>query len=294
MIENFYKWYSNLNKNKVQQRYSPHKPLTIIYTLAKSLKGIRWIEYNKDRVLLEDLIAEHTNFKTRPNCLHPIWRLKNDSKEIDLWQVIPTTLNVNQSGDISQSEAKSINLKAGFSDRFYNWLQEHKAEGKELIKFVISDNFPDTLSVSILNSIGLENIEFNTDRPDAVKRDPSFPRKVLQLYDYRCCFCDLKVYLNQKSLPMEAAHIRWKARGGACCETNGLALCPTHHYTLDRGLWSLNQSYEITISDKAMIDEKSDSFFRPFIGKSIASGILDKTKLPKVENIIWHQENILK
>lgn len=45
---------------------------------------------------------------------------------------------------------------------------------------------------------------------------------------------------------MEAAHIRWKPRGGDCCETNGLALCPTHHYTLDRGLWSLDHNDEIT------------------------------------------------
>ena len=293
MKEEFYKWYSKLNKNKVQQRYAPHKPLTILYTLAQSMKGIRWFDYKQDRVSLEDLIAEHTNYKTRPNCLHPVWRLLNDSKEADLWKVWPNSFSVNKSGDISQGEATAKQLRAGFSDQFYAWIQEHKKETKDLIGLIIKENFPDTLFDSVLYSLGIDGLEFIT-RPDALKRDPNFPKKVLQLYDYRCCFCGLKIYLNQKSLPMEAAHIRWKARGGECCETNGLALCPTHHYTLDRGLWSLNESYEIEISANAIIDEKSAAFFRPFIGKSIGEEILDKSKLPRVENILWHQTNVFK
>lgn len=301
MIDQLHSWYANIGQHKYKEVYSPHKPLTIIFALVGILKGKRWIEYNRDRDALENLIAEFTNNKTKPNCLHPLWRLQNDSKTCRTWQVIPDDFPINISGDISAIDAKSNDLKAGFSEPIYLWLKANPHMTQYFISEIIEDNFPESLEETILTSLGINElvpeiveIEKVTSSITKVKRDPTFAKRILQLYDYRCAFCGLKIYLNHSPVSLEAAHIKWKARGGDCHETNGLSLCPTHHFTFDRGLWTINPDYTIHLSENALFDKKTDIFFTAFAGRSIVDHILDKEELPMQNNILWHHRNILK
>lgn len=301
MLDQFIQWYSNINQSKNRETYAPHKPLAILFALSGVLHGKRWISYNEDREKLEELIGNFTKFQSKPNCLQPLWRLTNDSKKLPFWTTQPTDLLVNASGDIPASQAREKNFQAGFSTEVYQWLAQDKKISQFLIGEIIEDNFPETLHETILEILNIfelkpeiETQEYVESKIVKVKRDPHFPKKILQLYDNRCSFCGLKIYLNHSPLSMEAAHIKWKARGGECDEYNGLSLCPTHHYTFDRGLWTLKDDYTIDISQNALIDSKSDVFFSPFIGRSIADYILDLTLLPDVGNIRWHHENILK
>ncbi|PIP95053.1 MAG: hypothetical protein COW00_17840 [Bdellovibrio sp. CG12_big_fil_rev_8_21_14_0_65_39_13] len=126
------------------------------------------------------------------------------------------------------------------------------------------------------------------------KRDPLFRKRVLAIYDNRCAFCHLKIKLNHNDLSMEAAHIMWKARGGPCTEQNGLSLCPTHHYTFDKGVWSLDPNYKIILSSSLLLDKRSDLFFEPFKGQAITDSILDDNFLPHQKFLKWHGENIFK
>ena len=41
--------------------------------------------------------------------------------------------------------------------------------------------------------------------------------------------------LDQETLGIEAAHIKWHQAGGPDTEDNGLALCTLHHKRFDRG-----------------------------------------------------------
>lgn len=301
MLDQFIQWYSNINQSKHREAYAPHKPLAILFALSGVLYGKRWISYNEDREKLEGLIANFTKFQSRPNCLQPLWRLTNDSKKFPFWTTMPTNLLVNSSGDISPSQARDKNFQAGFSEDVYQWLSHDRKITQFLIGEIIEDNFPETLHETILEMLNIFELKPEIVTPEyieskivKVKRDPLFPKKILQLYDNRCSFCGLKIYLNHSPLSMQAAHIKWKARGGECDEQNGLSLCPTHHYTFDRGLWTLKDDYTIDVSKNALIDSKSDVFFSPFVGRSIADYILDQALLPDVENIQWHHENILR
>jgi putative restriction endonuclease len=296
-LDSFTDWYVNLNKKKTAEVYAPHKPLTILYALSKTLKKVRWIEYARDRKELEDFIGSFINSKA--NCLYPIWRLQNDSRTLTFWEVQPNNLVANSSGDISVKQANEAYLKAGFSEEIYLWLETNPTIAQFLIGEIIEDNFPESLTEEILISLGLDleipnvaPIDVVTKTISQAKRDPLFPKKIMQAYDYRCSFCHLKIYQNQRPFPMEAAHIKWKARGGECHETNGLSLCPTHHYTFDKGIWSLDHNFNIILNPTIVIDQSTDKFFVDFVGKSILDDLLNTKLKPSEENIEWHRKNI--
>lgn len=299
-LDNFLKWYSNINQNKFKDSYSPHKPITILYALSKVLKNERWIDYVDERNKLEEVIGAVS--KTNPDCLQPLWRLQNDSKIHPFWEVSPKQLLVqNKSGDIPVGQAKEHKLKAGFTNEIYDWLKNDKSTTQILIDYILEDNFPETLTDELLVSMGVDEVvlevaglEKVTSVVTRVKRDPLFPKKVMQAYDFRCCFCHLKIFLNHSPFPMEAAHIKWKARGGECIESNGLSLCPTHHYTFDKGVWAVDESMNIILNSKAVFDTRTDRIFLDFVGKPINSTIIDKKFLPREENLEWHRKNIFR
>lgn len=239
--------------------------------------------------------------KSAPNCLQPMWRLKNDSKKINVWDTLPAAPELNKSGDIPTGYAKEKQFKVGFSDSYFTWLSNNKPATQYLIEHIITDNFSETLIEDILTTLGIDDLspqlvtnEVIEQTVKKTKRDPNFPKEILNLYDNQCCFCKLKIRLNLKPLNMEAAHIKWKARGGDCTKDNGLSLCPTHHLTFDRGVWTLNENYEIVISEQALINTQHDVFFTAFKGKSIADSIMDKSYLPNQKNLEWHRKSIFK
>ncbi len=302
MIEKFIKWYSNINQAKALGSYAPHKPLTIMYALVNAINGKRWIRYTEDRKSLEKIIAENTKFSSRPNCLQPLWRLTNDSKKIPLWEAIPKTPKLNKSGDISSGEAVAIKFKAGFSEEFYSWITEDISRAQYLISELLKDNFPESLHSGILEMLGVFDLIANPSPLDLqktkvsqIKRDPKFPPKVLALYDNKCAFCGLKIsFINNEHLSMEAAHIKWKKYGGECSPENGMALCPTHHYTFDRGIWTIKDDYQIKLSENIILDKSNDVFFEPYINKDITRHLLDSSFAPALENLTWHNSYILK
>lgn len=300
-IDKFIKWYSLINQNKFNEKYSPHKPITILFALSKTMQRVRWINYKEDRGRLEEIIWGYSNHSTKPNCLQPLHRLCNDSKAINIWTETPG-ISENQSGDISSGDAIKHNYQAGFADETYQWLVSSKATAQLLIEYILDDNFPETLHEDLLTQLGIDEIvptivdeknEIELVTITRSKRDPNFRKVVMQAYDYRCAFCGLKIYSNKIPLALEAAHIKWKARGGECSIHNGLSLCPTHHYTFDKGIWSIDTEFRIKLSPNALFDTNKDRFFLPFVGNSVVEYLLDEKLKPHAGNIEWHQNSIL-
>lgn len=299
MIDQFLDWYNGINQNRAQGVYSPHKPLTILFMLSKILRSNeRYIDYNQDRDDLEKLIWSFTNKQSRPNCLQPLYRLFNDNRDVAVWEVAPKNINLNQAGDVPTGFARDNQFKAGFSEKFHQWFKNNRASTQQIIKYLMDDNLAETrigeaLIGLHLNELEPEVTESPLEQVTRKRRDPNFRPLVLSAYDNKCCFCGLNIKLNFNPVNMEAAHIKMKSQGGACDIKNGLALCPTHHSTFDRGIWTLNQdNLEIELSPRVTIDERSDIFFRPYEGKSIEDKIVDKSLLPDPKNIIWHRKNL--
>lgn len=80
-------------------------------------------------------------------------------------------------------------------------------------------------------------------------RDPNFRTEVICAYEQRCAVCGYNGGLVNRPLALEAAHIRWHARGGPDRVENGLALCSFHHVALDAGAIGITDDHIIKMSN---------------------------------------------
>jgi putative restriction endonuclease len=76
-----------------------------------------------------------------------------------------------------------------------------------------------------------------------LRREASFAARVLSVYGNRCAICGVQLRL------LDAAHIVPVGLPGSTDETkNGIALCPTHHRSFDRGLIGITPEYRIELN----------------------------------------------
>ena len=89
---------------------------------------------------------------------------------------------------------------------------------------------------------------------------------------------------------MEAAHIIPRAKRGSDTVSNGLCLCPMHHWAFDRGLWSLDESMVVRVAS-AVRDQSCVrvDWLANFHGKPATFPLGVKASL---EAIDWHYRNI--
>jgi hypothetical protein len=109
----------------------------------------------------------------------------------------------------------------------------------------------------------------------------SFRRAVMKAYDYTCTFCGAHLP-NVKGEVMsggQAAHILPYAEFNLDHVTNGMCLCPTHHWAFDEFLLVVAaeaDSYEVRVSDRArrLLPDASVSFLSP------VEGVIPEHRLP--------------
>ena len=78
-----------------------------------------------------------------------------------------------------------------------------------------------------------------------------FRQAVIEVYDYRCATCGLKIN-SPDSLcwEVEAAHIVPHGSFGRDDLFNGIALCRFHHWAFDVGWFAVLDNYKICVSSK--------------------------------------------
>lgn len=124
------------------------------------------------------------------------------------------------------------------------------------------------------------------------QRDSAFRRLVLREYDYTCAVCGLKVQLGGLS-EVTAAHIVPKEQNSTDDPRNGLALCRTHHWAFDNGLFTLTDDYRITLSPVLMIADTNNFDLMNMDGKQILLPNNEAICPPK-EVLDWHRSNVWK
>lgn len=99
------------------------------------------------------------------------------------------------------------------------------------------------------DEVPVEELPPDVERRTAIRRievrvrDARFRSRVVRAYQGRCAICGVGAGLVQ------AAHIQPVAQGGPDQVVNGLALCPTHHLALDRGLLTIGDDGSISVSE---------------------------------------------
>jgi hypothetical protein len=122
------------------------------------------------------------------------------------------------------------------------------------------------------------------------KRDRAFREIVVREYDFTCAVCETKFRLNNL-IEATAAHIIPKHKSGSDDPRNGLALCRTHHWAFDQGLFTLTDNYELLLSPVVGQAESRNFTLLEMEKKKI---LLPGNEIvqPHQEAIRWHRDNI--
>ena len=224
--------FENLNVWRRRGERAPHKPLLVLLTLGRLLRGgDRLVPYREVDPALRRLLEEFGPPRKSFHPEYPFWRLQNDG----LWLVTKKDRLQRRSSntDVLKSELIKHDVSGGFTPEVYKALKRDAALFRDVTTALLEGHFPETVHDDILSAV---EISFGDSAGSPRRRrDPRFRSDVVRAYEHRCAICGLDLRLGTQDVALEAAHIRWKQNGGPDTVPNGLALCTLHHKVFDRG-----------------------------------------------------------
>ena len=182
---------------------------------------------------LGDLLRE---FGPPTKAVHPsfpFWRLRTDR----VWAIDGAAqVTVTKSGDAHEGALRKHDVRGGFPEAIYDALNNDPGLAMQVARSLLDAHFPWTSHREILRAVGIE-ADFVESRRR--RRDSGFRNRVLEAYVYRCAVCGFAVRLGNRSVAIDAAHIRWHQAHGPATISNGIALCALHHELFDAGTFTL-------------------------------------------------------
>lgn len=138
-----------------------------------------------------------------------------------------------------------------------------------------------------------QRLDPETYQIEVYNRGTVFRREVVKVYNETCCVSALRVSAVFTITMVDACHIVPFAKSLDNSLPNGIALCPNLHRAFDRGLISVNESYEVILSSTFKENPQSEYSFSKIEGKTIALPS-DKDFWPSLANFEWHRKNVFK
>lgn len=129
-------------------------------------------------------------------------------------------------------------------------------------------------------------------RTKRIARSQAFSRRLLPLYEHRCAVCGNAHGATNGATEAEAAHIVPRGLRGADDARNGLALCRSHHWAFDRGLFGIGPDRRVVVRAAAAADARN-GHLAPFNGQLIRSPT-NAALQPALTALAWHLANIVK
>jgi len=235
----------NLNIWKNGDQRAPHKPLLILYALAKlQNENQQWLSYEDASEDLRKLLVDFGPNRRSHYPEQPFVRLSNDQ----IWQLNVPYESIDRN-DIKDKWLKANHVSGGFNNDVYQILKHDPNLIRRIAEMVLDTHFPESIHDDILEAIGLD---LNYTLRKVNKRDPEFRERVLTAYNYSCAVCGYNLRLGNKLIGLEAAHIKWHQAGGPDIEANGVALCSMHHKLFDLGAFTITQEHRLNVSNLLM------------------------------------------
>jgi putative restriction endonuclease len=294
----------SLRRDKRGSHERPHKPvllLSIIDLLDRGLIKTKAVPFS------EDLVATFKRYfdvvkaaDDKPTIENPFYFLSGDK----FWRLTPRGEDepLYREGTVSSAPSVGQLRERGVTGRFDEGLWALLSEPiarHQLRGALIARYFPerrDQLAAPVLgNRSALEPDKLQEQLPPG--RGAAFRRTILVIYDYRCAACGIRVLLDQATSLVEAAHLIPFRVSRNDKPTNGVALCPNHHWAMDRhliapcpdvkrraGVWRVNEE---RLDDR--IEGRRDLVTlagRPVIAPS------EEEFCPAVESLRWREEHL--
>jgi len=271
----------NIKTWKKHGERAPHKPLLLLLALGKmQQEKKRLLSFSEVEEDLKNLLESFGPSRKSYHPEQPFVRLPGDG----LWELSNEEFNKKANKKL----LREADVKGGFPEEVYQSLAKDPELVRSIAEYLLESEFPDTLHEDILMAVGLD-LETRIKR----KRDPKFRDKVLKAYEYRCAVCGFDVRLKHNPVALEAAHIKWHQVGGPDSEENGIALCSMHHKLFDRGVFTLNKSGILLVSEEANGSRGLEEWLIKYHDKSIREPI-HPNYFPEEAFVKWHVNEVFK
>lgn len=281
--DNLLEKFSNITIWKKHGQRAPHKPLLILYALARYQNQQLALPYEEVRQKLTQLLVEFGPIRKSYHPEEPFARLARDG----IWGLnVPVDFKKLSDRQLLQAEAVG-----GFNEEVVRLLQKSPSLIHRIAKKVLDEHFPDSIHEDILEAVGLDLGSQHLYRRRL--RDPLFRDKVLRAYEYSCAVCGFNVRLGQNLIAVEAAHIQWHQAGGPDEEDNGVALCSLHHKLFDRGVFTISKTHEILVSEDAHGTRGFDEWLMRYHGQHLRSPIRPEYH-PRADFLHWHVREVFR
>jgi putative restriction endonuclease len=296
----------NLRRDKSGSHERPHKPALLLSVIHLLDQGV--ITRN-EVTLTDELVATFKRYfevvrreNDQPTIQNPFFHLCGDK----FWQLVPIAgeREIYQEGATagapSVAELRRRVAYGQFDDGMWQLLDDPRSR-HQLREALIARYFPEDREKLAATTVAGRVLEpaagLREEMPPG--RDGAFRRTILEIYDYRCAACGMCVVLDNKSISLvEAAHLIPFNVSRNDKPTNGIALCPNHHWAMDRhliapvpdskkraGIWRVNetrlddriegQRELVSIAGKTVIPPAEDKFY------------------PALESLRWREEHLV-
>ena len=286
----------NLNVWKRGDERAPHKPLLILYALARQILDpdvefeFSVIEKDIENLLNEFGKPQKKGGRQKP--YEPFWRLQKDG----IWEVrSDREIAPDVSGSVSPVDLRDCNATGFFTAEVAQQIKENPHVALQAAQELLNEHFTEPLRPSVLQRVGFDYGVFSAKKYLAkkTKRDRKFRENVLHAYGYSCAVCGFNLRMKTSPVGLEAAHIKWHQHGGPDTENNGLALCATHHKLLDSGVMTLSEDYKILLSEWIFDPDRENSFIKEYHKREINLP-MNSRHSPATDYIRWHREEVFK
>ena len=267
---------------------APHKPLLILMALGRFTRGETSLPFAELEPELRELLRE---FGPRRQAVHPeypFWRLQRDG----LWEVT-TTVGITPrmpNTDPTVRSLRSSGATGQFPAAMQRTLSDRPSEVGDMARMLLDAHFPESVHGDILAAVGLTlTPRYIANQP----RDPGFRSTVLKAYTFSCVVCALDLRIGNRTIALEAAHVRWRQAGGPDVVTNGVALCSLRHKRFDLGAITISRDLVVLVSDEAHGGELVDETLMRHPGQPMRRP-LHAGQRPDDSHLSWHLHELFR
>lgn len=287
-----------LNVWKRGGQRAPHKPLLLLYALARFAEGQERISYSEVEPQLRQLLTDFGPPRKAHHPNYPFWRLQNDGLwTLDGAEGLPTRKS---NTDPPVTALRERDPVGRFPEEVAATLRTHPELMVELVTDLLDAHFPDSLHDDLVAAVGLDLATLReraqvepTPRRKRRRRDPAFREAVLRAYSYRCAVCGFDARVGHTLVGLDAAHVKWHQAGGPDVVENGLALCALHHRLFDRGAWTLSAEGTVRVAEEAHGGEAFERWVLAFHDRPVATPVAAHQRVAE-PHIVWHHAEVFR
>ncbi|MGL5080670.1 MAG: HNH endonuclease [Microcoleaceae cyanobacterium] len=302
--------FTKLRVDRATGNPAPHKPVLLLSVIALIEQNI--IHRNRF-YLTPELIAKFLESWTdlditshRSDISLPFFHLRGDS----FWHLTPNPgyeAVIHSKSKIKGLKAVRNAVQYAFlDDELFELLQDQDA--RAILVHTLIENWFSGKTVQVDGLLKVDSLQklqlvlrekggevYDTsileDEQKLIVRDAAFRRLVTQIYEHRCALCRLKIFDNKSQTIVDGAHIKPFAEFRDDRIDNGLSLCKNHHWAFDRGWFSVDDSYNVIVSNDLHEDSPNAKEVKEFQEERILLPS-NSDYFPRTEALAWHRENV--